>query len=318
MTALGGVEGLGFIKTKYSNFSDDYPDFEIHMLTGSPTSDDGQTFRRVQGFTREMWEQVYKPYLPYDTFSLYPVILRPKSRGYIKLRSANPYDPPIIDPKYLTHPDDILSMVDAMKISIAVGLAPAFRQFDSRLFETVYPGCEIYTMWSDEYLACIARTYTSTIYHPVGTARMGSPHDPNSVVDPFLRVLGGVSSLRVVDGSVMPEIVSGNTNAPIIMLAERCADFIKGQQLPPIVLPDSHNIRRTNTVTNYEIVEDIINNLVNEAKKRRRRRRKRRSNRQRKDFKESNLKVNDAQYKLYKLIRQTYNVTNPHFNVTLQ
>lgn len=271
LTALGGVEGLGFIKSRYTNFTDDYPDFEIHMLSGGPTSDDGQTFRRVQGFTREMWEQVYRPYLPYDTFSMYPVLLRPKSRGYVRLRSPNPYDPPMIDPRYLTHPDDILAMVDAMKVSIAAGLAPAYRAMDARLFETVFPGCEIYTMWSDEYLACVARTYTATIYHPVGTCRMGSPWDKRSVVDPHLRVLGGISGLRVADGSVMPNIISGNTNAPIIMIAERLADFIKGQQLAP------HNphlpglIKRASIgSTNYEYVESIINNLVNVAKAKKR------------------------------------------------
>ena len=245
LTVFGGVEGLAFMNSKYANKSEDWPDFEIHMLSGSPTTDDGQTFRRVQGFTREMWEKVYVPYLPYDTFSMYPVLLRPKSKGYIKLRSANPYDPPIIDPKYLTHPDDILVMVDSMKISIAVGLAPAYRKYDSRLFETVFPGCEIYKMWSDEYLACVARTYTATIYHPVGTAKMGAPWDPTAVVDPELKVLGGIKGLRVADGSIMPKIVSGNTNAPIIMIGERCADFIKGVQLSPVKYP--HHIKRTQT-----------------------------------------------------------------------
>lgn len=250
---------MGFIKTKYANHSDDYPDFEIHLLSGSPTSDDGQTFRRVQGFTRELWEKVYVPYLAYDTMSMYPVLLRPKSKGYVKLRSTNPYDPPIIDPKYLTHPDDILTMVDAMKISIAVGLTPAYRQYDARLFETVYPGCEIYTKWSDEYLACVARTYTATIYHPVGTAKMGAPWDPTAVVDPELRVLGGIKGLRVADGSIMPTIISGNTNAPIIMIGERCADFIKGVHLPPMKPP---SITKKNEVANF------LENLVGKRKRR--------------------------------------------------
>lgn len=239
MTSFGGVEGLGFINTKYANKSDDWPDFEIHMVTGGPSSDDGQTFRRVQGFTKEMWKQVYEPYIKFDTFSFYPVILRPESIGYIKLRSANPYDPPIIDPKYLTHPKDILSMVDAMKISIAVGLTPPFQKMNARLIETVFPGCEHYQMWSDEYLACVARTYTATIYHPIGTAKMGAPWDPTAVVDPELRVLGGVKGLRVADGSIMPKLVSGNTNAPIIMIGEKAADLIKGINLPrydPVIM----------------------------------------------------------------------------------
>lgn len=98
-TSLGGVEGLGFVKTKFTNNTDDHPDFEIHMVSGSPASDDGQVFRRVQGFTRELWNQYYRPKLRYETFSMYPVMLRPKSYGYIKLRSADPYEPPIIEPK---------------------------------------------------------------------------------------------------------------------------------------------------------------------------------------------------------------------------
>jgi choline dehydrogenase-like flavoprotein len=213
LTALGGVEGLAFIKTKFANLTDDWPDFQIHMLSGSLVSDDGQTFRRVQGITEELYEQVYVPYQSFDTFSMYPVLLRPKSRGYIRLRSSNPNDPPVINPRYLTHPDDIIAMVEAMKISIAVGLAPAYRQLGSELFQTIFPGCEIYKTWSDPYLACAARVYTSTIYHPVGTCRMGARDDPRSVVDPELRVKG-VHGLRVVDASIMPYIISGEYRAP--------------------------------------------------------------------------------------------------------
>lgn len=217
LTALGGVEGLAFIKTKFANHSDDWPDFQIHMLTGSLVSDDGQTFRRVQGVTKELYEQVYVPYQSFDTFSMYPVLLRPKSRGYIKLRSSSPLDPPIINPRYLTHPDDIHSMVDAMKISIAAGLAPAYREFGSQLFQTIFPGCEIYPLYSDPYLACAARVYTSTIYHPVGTCRMGRPEDPRTVVDSQLRVKG-IKGLRVVDASVMPYIISGKFNIHLYKL----------------------------------------------------------------------------------------------------
>ncbi|RWS23195.1 glucose dehydrogenase (acceptor)-like protein 3, partial [Leptotrombidium deliense] len=139
LTILGGVEGLAFIKTKYANYSDDFPDFEVHFISGSIAADDGQDFRRVQGVTTDLWEQYYLPLVGLDKFSLYPVMLQPKSRGFIKLRSISPYEPPIIDPKYLTHPDDIMSIVDAMKTCIAIGLTPAYRRFGSRLYERVMP-----------------------------------------------------------------------------------------------------------------------------------------------------------------------------------
>ncbi|CAL1262821.1 unnamed protein product [Larinioides sclopetarius] len=93
-------------------------------------------------------------------------------------------------------------------------------------FKTVFPGCEQFYGNEDSYFTCIARAAVVTIYHPVGTAKMGDPRDPTTVVDHRLRVKG-IKGLRIVDASVMPTITSGNTNVPTIMIAEKAADIIK-------------------------------------------------------------------------------------------
>ena len=92
----------------------------------------------------------------------------------------------------------------------------------------------MYPIYSRPYMKCMAQTLTSTIYHPVGTCKMGPIEDPTTVVDPQLRVKG-VKRLRVADGSVMPTITSGNTNAPIIMIGEKAADMIQGILHTPAV-----------------------------------------------------------------------------------
>jgi choline dehydrogenase len=154
-----------------------------------------------------------------DGYTIAPTLLHPKSRGYIALRSTNPTEPPVIQPNYFADESDMKALVEGVKIARKIGETQAFAPF--RDVET-HPGPHVQ---SDEEIAEYIRNYVETLYHPVGTCKMGN--DAMAVVDAHLRV-HGVEGLRVIDASIMPTVVGGNTNAPTIMIAEKAADLIKG------------------------------------------------------------------------------------------
>jgi len=151
-------------------------------------------------------------------FSFGPTHIRPRSRGRISLRSHDPLDSPHIHANYLSDPRDMEALLEGVKLARRLAAAPAFAKYRGR---ELYPGPE--TKDDNRLRAHISQT-AETLYHPVGTCKMGN--DSASVVDSELRV-HGLEGLRVVDASIMPVIVGGNTNAPTIMIAEKAADLIK-------------------------------------------------------------------------------------------
>ncbi|ARV57531.1 choline dehydrogenase [Nostocales cyanobacterium HT-58-2] len=157
-------------------------------------------------------------------FTFAPCLTHPQSRGNLSLRSSSPNDPPIIQMNYLQSESDIQVLVEAIKISRQLAYSGAFDEF---LGEEVAPGAGV---TSDEAIQAYIRQGCDTVYHPVGTCKMGT--DPLAVVDSQLRV-HGVDGLRVVDASIMPTITTGNTNAPTIMIGEKAADMIKAVQSVP-------------------------------------------------------------------------------------
>ncbi|XP_078042194.1 glucose dehydrogenase [FAD, quinone]-like [Augochlora pura] len=230
MTTLGGVEGYAFVNTKFANRSIDYPDIQFHMAPASINSDAGVQVRRVLGLTDEVYDAVYKPIADKDAWTIMPLLLRPRSRGTVRLRSSNPFHSPLIDANYFADPRDIATLVEGAKLAMKVSEAKVFRQFGSRVHRVNLPGCKQFKFASDAYWDCHIRHISMTIYHPVGTTKMGPPTDPTAVVDPRLRVYG-IGGLRVIDASIMPTISSGNTNAPVIMIGEKGADLVKGDWL---------------------------------------------------------------------------------------
>ncbi len=164
-------------------------------------------------------------------YAISPVALYPKSRGTLRLASADPHAAPLIDPRLLSEPEDVQPLIRALRIARAAFASPAFAQYEGT---EVAPGPAVE---SDVELEAYIRQTGYTVHHPVGTCRMGDPADATTVVDPQLRVRG-IDGLRVADASVMPLLVGGNTNAPSVMIGERCADFILGKlALPAAELP---------------------------------------------------------------------------------
>jgi len=198
-----GLEAGGFIK---SGPDVELPDLQLHLFN-APFGDHGRKVLRMHAF------------------GLHLCALRPESRGFIALKSPNPADPPLIQPNSLSAEKDLRTLREAVKIARRIVAQPAFNAYRG---EELNPGKDAV---SDADIDDFIRRTAITIYHPVGTAKMGN--DRMAVVDSQLRVRG-VQGLRVVDASIMPTLVGGNTNAPTIMIAEKASDLIRGKPaLPP-------------------------------------------------------------------------------------
>jgi len=194
LTIAAGTSGA-FFKTNPRLAS---PDVQIHFLPFS---------------TDKMGEKMH----PFSGFSASVCQLRPESRGSLRIKSADPSVPPAIRINYLATETDRAAFVDGIKMLRKILAAPALKPF---VIGEVEPGPKIA---SDEEILNFCRQRGSTVYHPTSTCRMGN--DPLAVVDQRLRVRG-IEGLRVVDASIMPDLMSGNTNAPTIMIAEKASDMI--------------------------------------------------------------------------------------------
>ncbi len=161
-----------------------------------------------------------EPLHGFDAFTASVCNLNPTSRGSVRIRSRNFEDAPLIAPNYLSTPEDRKVAADSLRVTRRIVGQPALAQYQPQEWK---PGTQFE---SDDDLARLAGDIATTIFHPVGTTRMGPEDDPMAVVDSQLRVRG-ITGLRVVDAGVMPTITSGNTNSPTLMLAEKAAEWIR-------------------------------------------------------------------------------------------
>ncbi len=199
MLTTNFAEAGGFIKSQPNEAT---PDLQLHFVIGKLINH-GRTTTLGHGF------------------SCHVCLLRPLSRGSIKLASKDPLAMPLVDPDFLSVRDDMDRMVRGFKLMREILSQPALAKFGGRELAATAQG------QTDAQIEQVIRNYGDTIYHPVGSCRMGTGE--LDVVDAQLRV-HGLQGLRVVDASIMPRVVSGNTNAPVMMIAEKAADMIRSAQ----------------------------------------------------------------------------------------
>ncbi|CAG9861260.1 unnamed protein product [Phyllotreta striolata] len=219
-------EVMGFVSTKYQNSKFDWPDVQLFLSTAADSSDGGLFGRRAEGLTDELFSAVYEPLIYKEAFNVYALLMRPKSRGRIMLKDKDPSSKVLIYPNYFDNKDDLKVIIEGAKIGHKLMMTKAMQTFNVTFNPFRIPACKHLELFTDEYWECHVKQITLTIYHPVGTAKMGPDSDPKAVVDARLKVKG-VENLRVVDASIFPYIPTGNTNAPTIMVAEKAADMIK-------------------------------------------------------------------------------------------
>ncbi|XP_045203916.2 glucose dehydrogenase [FAD, quinone]-like [Mercenaria mercenaria] len=168
---------------------------------------------------------------------------RPKSKGRITLRSTDPFDYPKIDAAYLTDKADVETFLGGIRIWEKLTRTKAFQELGVDINKMEKKFCSAYKFRSDGYWECMVRHVAVTVYHPSGTCKMGSVNNPTAVVDPELRVKG-IKGLRVVDASVFPNVTSGNLNAPVIMVAEKAADLLRGKDTVKKFRQNLPNLRK--------------------------------------------------------------------------
>ncbi|KAJ9600970.1 hypothetical protein L9F63_000865 [Diploptera punctata] len=215
----------GFIRSNHSE--EDRSDLQFHQfLLWSKDNSGLKAFADLFGFADDTVDSLEKLIQESDVLIMAPTLLHPKSTGKILLKSPDPFQKPEIYSGYLSDESDINILLDGIDFTTRFMNTIAM-QSDGMTREKLFiQGCEMYDFETESYWRCALKHVGTSAFNPVGTCKMGPSTDPDAVVDPTLKV-HGVKGVRVVDSSIMPNIVGGNTNAPTIMIGEKGSDLIK-------------------------------------------------------------------------------------------
>jgi choline dehydrogenase-like flavoprotein len=219
LAATGPSYVTAFVRTKFADEDETVPDIQFHF--------DGKNLIDFYEDPTTYLSARTSPLSYYDSINVRPILLLPKSRGYLTLNKTDPiFGQPLIYSKFFTDKRDVDTLVAALNMIQELEKTKAFRENGVEFIRQPVDACVNYFWGTYDYFFCILRSYTSTIFHPSGTCKMGPRWDKEAVVDPKLKVYG-IRHLRVADASIMPNIVRGNTNAPCIMIGEKVSDMIK-------------------------------------------------------------------------------------------
>ncbi|XP_023946548.2 glucose dehydrogenase [FAD, quinone]-like [Bicyclus anynana] len=231
---LIAVEDYHEMKIKRGPLSGNGPVNSVSFLKTDPNlpaPDIQFQFNRISNWREMIQDPIAAEYvsiLPtafYDAVEPRAMNLVPKSRGVLLLNQTDPNGPPLLYPNYFGDERDMIPILKALRFLLSLENTEAMRSRGAHFVREPLPYCKRYEWGTDAYFVCMMQAYTATTYHPVGTCKMGPKWDTKAVVDNQLRVYG-VRSLRVIDASMMPAVIRGNTNAPSIMIGERGVDFV--------------------------------------------------------------------------------------------
>ncbi|KAF5272037.1 hypothetical protein FQR65_LT05018 [Abscondita terminalis] len=228
LTSLGGVEAVAYLKTNVTRYSENYPDMELLFIGGGFQTDRGSYYKRMFRVTDKVYNALWKNLEDAYAVTVFPMLLHPKSYGYLRLKSSNPFHWPKFYGNYLTDPEglDMKTFIAAIRETQRIMKSPAMQRYGAEIVRSPVPGCEQHEFDSDNYWECALRHISATLHHQISTCKMGTSDDPEAVVDNKLRVYG-IKHLRVADISIMPTTVSAHTNVPAIMIGEKASDLIK-------------------------------------------------------------------------------------------